>query len=303
MVGVTAISARGAARLAATVFGVLLVGVFVVQAAPGLVGAEASYVVLSGSMEPAISTGDTVVVDSVDPTSIEAGSVITFVRSEGGTPVTHRVIEVLDREDRLAFRTAGDANEDPDPAPVPAENVTGEVWFVIPYVGHVVLFANTPLGLAVLVGLPAAALVVSEAHAALASEESSSEAATSAPSNEAEDSSAASERTTGDTTSDTEAGASTENEAVTITTRDLQLSSVGFGSLAVYSGYIAFLDPTPVRVAVFASAAMVVLFVAWVFASGGGSSPSSEPDADEASNDVDALADGGETDRGDGDGA
>lgn len=289
MVGVT-VSVRRVASVAATVLGVLLVGAFVVQAAPGIVGADASYVVLSGSMEPAISPGDAVVVKDVDPGSIESGSVITFVRAEGETPITHRVVEVLDREDGLAFRTAGDANEGPDPEPVPAENVTGEVWFVLPYVGHVVLFANTPTGFAVLVGLPVTAFVVSELYDALASDES-----TAQPSDVSED-----EFTFGDHAADDAAGdaptksSSSDDGAVTLTTQDLRLSTVGFVALAVYSGYVASLDPTPVRVAVFAAAAMVVVFVAWLFVAGG------ESTAREREAAGDALADGGETDGGDG---
>lgn len=286
------VSVRRVASIAATVLGVLLVGAFVVQAAPGIVGADASYVVLSGSMEPAISPGDAVVVQDVDPTSIESGAVITFVRSEGETPITHRVVEVLDREDGLAFRTAGDANEGPDPEPVPAENVTGEVWFVLPYVGHVVLFANTPTGFAVLVGLPLVAFAVSEVHAALTTDESAAESSDESD-HEFTFGDNAPEATAGEATSQS---AATEDGALTITTTDLKLSSIGFGALAVYSGYVAALDPTPVRVAVFAAAAMVVAFVAVLFVSGGESASSGSPDG---GGDGDALADGGESTGGD----
>lgn len=288
------VSVRRVASVAATVLGVLLVGAFVVQAAPGIVGADASYVVLSGSMEPSISPGDAVVVKDVAPTSIESGTVITFVRSEGETPITHRAVEVLDREDGLAFRTAGDANEGPDPEPVPAENVTGEVWFVIPYVGHVVLFANTPTGFAVLVGLPVAAFAVSELHAALTPDESAAES-----SDASEHEFTCGDHDSGDTADDAPTRSSAnDDEAVTITTRDLQLSSIGFGALAVYSGYMASLDPTPLRVAVFAAAAMVVVFVALLFVSGGESASGGRPD--DGGGDGDAVADGGEADGGGG---
>jgi len=287
VVRVTA-SLRRAASVTATVLGVLLVGAFVVQAVPGVVGADASYVVLSGSMEPTISAGDAVVVRDVEPSSIESGAVITYVRSEGSTPITHRVVEVLDGEDGLAFRTKGDANEDHDPEPVPAERVTGEVWFAIPYLGHVVMFANTPTGFAVMVGLPVVALLASELYASLgdgARGEAPPEGATS----------------TDDVPVDRSASPSSD-DAFAITTHDLKLSSVGFGALAVYSGYVAFLDPTPVRVAVFAGAAVVVVFVAWLFAVGDVPSASSSPDRAGVDDGDGTLADGGES-RGGGDDA
>lgn len=255
-------SVRGVAGLTVTVLGILFVGVFVVQAAPGVVGADASYVVLSGSMEPEISPGDAVIVRSVDPADIESGDVITFVRSEGSTPVTHRVVEVIEREDGLAFRTKGDANDDPDPAPVPAENVTGEVWFVLPYVGHVVLFANTQTGMALLVGLPVVAFLVSELYAFT---RGGTPEPQPAPEPESEsDPESEDRRHVGEFGSPTAA----DDDGVVITTQDLQLSTVGFVALAAYSGYMAYQEPTPLRVAVFAGAALVVAFVAAVYVVG-----------------------------------
>ena len=261
MVSVTP-SVRRATGIAVTILAILFVGVFVVQAVPGIVGADASYVVLSGSMEPEISSGDTVIVKSVDPADIESGDVITFVRADESTPITHRVVDVVDTEEGLAFQTKGDANDDPDPALVPAENVTGEVWVVLPYVGYVVMFANTPRGMALLVGLPVVAFVLSELYAFTRSD---------APEEQPEP---ADRQHVGEFGSPAEVA----DDGLVITTRDLQLSAVGFGALAVYSGYIAYQDPKPVSVGVFAGAAIVVAFVAAVFVAGReASSTSSQP--------------------------
>ncbi|WP_049894090.1 S26 family signal peptidase [Salinarchaeum sp. Harcht-Bsk1] len=57
-----------------------LVVPFVIYAVPGVVGAEQSYVILSGSMEPALSPGDAIVVDDTAPSAIEEGDVVTFRR-------------------------------------------------------------------------------------------------------------------------------------------------------------------------------------------------------------------------------
>jgi signal peptidase len=143
----------------------LVVVPFVVYALPSVVGAEHSFVVLSGSMEPAMSPGD-VVVDGVGPANVEEGDVITFVTSESEPPTTHRVIDVVETNDGgRAFRTKGDANEDPDQELVEPQQVIGGVAFVIPYVGHVVGFVNTPVGFALLVLAPLGLLALSEFYA------------------------------------------------------------------------------------------------------------------------------------------
>ncbi len=52
--------------------------------------------------------------------------------------VTHRVVgQGFDGEGELVLRTQGDANEDPDPQLVKPVQVKGEVWYSVPYLGHV----------------------------------------------------------------------------------------------------------------------------------------------------------------------
>ncbi|WP_336036693.1 signal peptidase I [Halobacterium yunchengense] len=283
-------SARRVASALASVLAVVVVAAFVVQAVPAVVGADASYVVLSGSMEPEISPGDAVVVKDVDPASIDEGDVVTFVRAGESTPVTHRVVEVLDREDGLAFRTKGDANSDPDPQPVPAENVTGEVWFVLPLVGHVVLFANTPTGIAVLVGLPVAAFLVSELYAFAASGggETTADESVDGPAPDARDAPA-------DAASAADAAVEAESDAFTVTSTDLRLTGVTFATFTAYSGYVAYQRPTPVHVGVLAGAVTVLALVGTVLLFGGG--PSGES-GDVNAERPDAATDGGAADAG-----
>jgi len=135
---------------------------FVVYAVPGVVGAEHSFVVLSGSMEPKISPGDAVIVDETDPAAIEEGDVITFVRAEKSVPTTHRVVDVRQRGDQFAFETEGDANEGSDPELVPAANVVGTVSLTIPLIGHVIHFANTRVGFVVFLLVPLGGLALIE---------------------------------------------------------------------------------------------------------------------------------------------
>ena len=115
---------------------VLVVALAVAVAVVPAVGGATPLTVLSGSMEPALPVGSTVVVRPQPAGSIAAGDVITFTDREEGSAetrvVTHRVIEVRPGPE---FVTMGDANDTPDPGVVPAADVLGVQWYHVPWVG------------------------------------------------------------------------------------------------------------------------------------------------------------------------
>lgn len=154
------ITDRKSVRIGGTILLAAVLGLMIVVAVPQVVGADRSYVVLSGSMEPTLSPGDVVLVEEVPPEAIAVGDVVTYERD--GTRTTHRVVEVVPREDGPHFRTQGDANEDVDQRLVTPDQLQGRVTVSIPYVGHFLSFARTDVGIAVLVILPATLLLVSE---------------------------------------------------------------------------------------------------------------------------------------------
>lgn len=100
--------------------------------------------VISPSMEPTYSVGDLIYVKTVDPDSVKVGDPITFVLNEDLVVATHRVVEV-DSENRQ-FTTKGDANKNPDAAPVHFNNLIGVPQFSIPLLGYVSAFIQTPTG-------------------------------------------------------------------------------------------------------------------------------------------------------------
>jgi signal peptidase len=213
-----------------------LVVPFVVYAVPGAVGAEASYVVLSGSMEPAISAGDVVFVAPVEAAALATGDVITF--DEGGdVPITHRVVGVSETEAGPVFETKGDANEDPDPGVVRPEQVVGQVVFTIPYIGHVVTFAGTTYGFAALVVVPLGLLAVLEIREYVAGRggDADGDAGDEAESD--------GERTTAEpSVADDPLGADPSDadpEGFALSEGALTLGFGAFGLFAVYAGYIA----------------------------------------------------------------
>lgn len=117
------------ASLAALTAGVLV---------PRLSGAT-PYTVLTGSMTPNLPPGTLAVVRPVDPESIATDTVITY-QLESGKPtvVTHRVVAVrADLTGQVEYQTRGDANDSPDATWVRPEQVRGELWYAVPYLGHV----------------------------------------------------------------------------------------------------------------------------------------------------------------------
>lgn len=120
------------------VVGACLLAVTVGLLVPRLSGST-PYTVLTGSMSPNLPPGTLVVVRPVDPGDITTGSVITY-QLESGRPevVTHRVVGVrTDLTGEVQWETRGDANGAPDPEWVRPEQVRGQVWYAVPYLGHV----------------------------------------------------------------------------------------------------------------------------------------------------------------------
>ena len=151
----------------AVAFLIVFAGVLVTTV-PQVAGADHSFVVFSDSMSPTINAGSVVVVSDVSPDSIERGDVITYVASEQATEttrITHRVVDIQTTEGQRQFRTKGDANDNPDNQLVAGSAVIGVVQFHIPYLGYLIDFAGSPLGLVALVVVPALLLAVSEAWA------------------------------------------------------------------------------------------------------------------------------------------
>jgi signal peptidase len=269
---------RTLGRVAVAVVLLALIAPFVVYAVPGTVGAEASYVVLTASMTPAIAPGDVVIVDEVRAESVVVGDVIVFQRRAGDpVPVTHRVIAVERTDDGTpVFRTRGDANEDADVAPVTPDRLVGRVSYTVPLVGHVVRFVGTPIGFVALVVAPIGLLIASEVADLLRSGRSSGAGDPDGDDGDDGD---------GDTRSadDPAATVAPSGGQFTVTPADLTLTSGVLGVFAAFAGYAAFQRPTGVSVG-------VAVAVGATFALAVGvrtlAPPASAPTADSAGHDA-----------------
>lgn len=113
---------------------------------PGVFGIKPA-IVLSGSMEPAIQTGDLIFLHKTDPARLQAGDVICYLDS--GQAITHRIVGVQEGEDGLIrYVTQGDGNNTPDRQAVSADQVQG-IWRggKIPGLGNGILFMQTTTGM------------------------------------------------------------------------------------------------------------------------------------------------------------
>ena len=119
-------------------------------------------IVLSGSMagtqEGHIEVGDMILIDKATPEQVKIGDVISFM--EGKTVVTHRVVDIIERDGHISFKTKGDANNAEDEGAVRGEELIGIYKARIPKLGDIALFLQTPTGMILFVGVPLLLFIV-----------------------------------------------------------------------------------------------------------------------------------------------
>ncbi|MFZ5643575.1 MAG: signal peptidase I [Bacillota bacterium] len=121
--------------------------------------------VLSGSMEPAIYTGDAIIIRPLAPEeAIREGDVITFrTREKADMLITHRVEGIVSVNGvPKAYVTKGDANDSQDLSTVSREQVVGIYKWRLPYFGYVSDFLHKPIGIVICVVIPGLILIGAE---------------------------------------------------------------------------------------------------------------------------------------------
>lgn len=114
-----------------------------------------SYIVRSGSMEPAIMTGSVCFVDTrVQYEDIRENDVIAF--EHGKIRVTHRVTQIT--ED--GFITKGDNNDQSDGLTTNKGNYIGKSIFVIPWLGYVLSSIQTLSAKIIIITLTVSGLLI-----------------------------------------------------------------------------------------------------------------------------------------------
>ena len=140
---------------------ILIVKSFTSDEVPSVAG-TLPLIVLSDSMYPVIESGDLIICHTEQPENIQVGDVIAFYdpAGNGSSIVTHRVIEVTEKNGKLAWRTKGDNNNTEDRLAVTADKLVAVYEGTrLAGFGHVALFMQTTPGLIVCVVCPILLLI------------------------------------------------------------------------------------------------------------------------------------------------
>lgn len=119
------------------------------------------YIVLSGSMEPAIRTGSVIGVREEEKYQVNNIVTVQILENPNET-YTHRIIEKFEEEGETKYITKGDANESKDSEPVSEDLILGKTFFSIPLLGYLVNFAKQPTGFILMIIVPAIIIIASE---------------------------------------------------------------------------------------------------------------------------------------------
>ncbi len=135
-----------------------LLAIYVINSNFNIVKGYKTFLVQSGSMEPAIMTGDVVVIKN--QTDYLINDVVTFT-GKSNRVVTHRINEIEKSGEKKYF-TKGDANKTGDEDYIAKEQIIGKVVLVIPRLGYLLSFAKTFNGLIILLIIPAIVYILDE---------------------------------------------------------------------------------------------------------------------------------------------
>jgi len=138
---------------------IALMALYVVSSNYNFFGGYRSFLIQSGSMEPAIMTGDIIV--TKNQISYILNDVVAFHNNDNRI-VTHRLVAVDDKSGTKEFSTKGDANRSQDFDTIHFEQIRGKVVLVIPKLGYLVAFSKSMPGFLILILIPAILFIVDE---------------------------------------------------------------------------------------------------------------------------------------------
>ena len=108
------------------------------------------YVVATGSMEPEYNIGDLIVIRETTKEKIKIGDVINYISETGIDTITHRVVDIIQKDGQTYYKTKGDNNNSVDPELVNYSQVKGILVFKISKLGTVITKMFTGTGITIL---------------------------------------------------------------------------------------------------------------------------------------------------------
>ena len=115
------------------------------------------FVVLTDSMYPEIKSGDLILTKITPTEQIKTGDVISFYdpgSETGKAIVTHRIVEIVNEDGSIRYKTKGDLNNTEDKDLVPAESVISVHYKTFTGLGNNILALKTPTGILLFVAGP-----------------------------------------------------------------------------------------------------------------------------------------------------
>lgn len=140
---------------------ILIIKSYTSEEVPNVAG-TLPLIVLTDSMYPVIRSGDIIICKTAEPEEVQVGDVIAFFdpAGNGSTIVTHRVMEVTQHSDQIAWRTKGDNNNAEDRLVVTEDKLVAVYNDIrLAGLGNVALFMQTAPGLILCVVCPILLLV------------------------------------------------------------------------------------------------------------------------------------------------
>ena len=108
------------------------------------------YVVATGSMEPEYNIGDLIVIRETTKEEIKIGDVINYISETGIDTITHRVVDIIEKDGQTYYKTKGDNNNSEDSELVKYSQVKGKLVFKISKLGTVITKMFTGTGITIL---------------------------------------------------------------------------------------------------------------------------------------------------------
>ena len=114
---------------------------------PDIMGIK-PFIVLTGSMEPNIKTGDLVLVKEVNIEQLKEGDIIAFRHIEEDVVLIHRIVG-RETEEEIILRTKGDNNQTEDKLKVNCENIEGIYIMRFEKIGEIAMFMRSHEGVVI----------------------------------------------------------------------------------------------------------------------------------------------------------
>ena len=115
---------------------------------PSLFGYK-PFIVLSGSMKPQFDVGDLIIIEKTNSDSLKQNDVIAY-RDKNNYVTTHRIINIINKNNETCFETKGDNNNTKDELIVCKDKIEGKYHSKISKAGNFVLFIQKPIGFTVM---------------------------------------------------------------------------------------------------------------------------------------------------------